>query len=120
MENFGLPSLGGVPVVGATSQPLQVVTPNVGVTVKEEPMTAVTPAAKYFAEPETTIAKEENKAIAKAVIEDILKADVPVEEKKAPVKKAPAKKAAAKAKPKAKPSKKPAAKAKAKAKPKKK
>lgn len=99
MDNFGLPSIGGAPVLGTTATGFQVVTPNatrVVEEVKPEPKKAVD-VKQYFTEPvkpQTAPAKD----LAKSVFESVLKQgdDTPVVKKKPVAKKAPAKKTTAK------------------------
>lgn len=103
MDNFGLPSIGGAPVLGTTATGFQVVTPNatrVAEEIKPEPKKAVD-VKQYFTEPVKTQNKPA-KDLAKSVFESVLKQgdDTPAAKKpiakKATAKKTTAKKAAVK------------------------
>ena len=103
MDNFGLPSIGGAPVLGSTATGFQVVTPNatrVAEGVKPEPKKAVD-VKQYFTEP-VKPQTEPAKDLAKSIFESVLKQgdDTPAAKKpvakKAATKKTTAKKAAVK------------------------
>lgn len=122
MSNFGLPSVGGLPGVGAGSVPnIQVVTPYATKPVSEP--TTVAPAYPVAPESAPATTQVVDKAIAKEVFQSAIKPaeadDEPVKKPakaKTPVKKAVAKKKATikKVAAKVKAATKPAAKAKAK------
>ena len=101
MNNFGLPSVGGLPGVGAGSVPIiQVVTPNATKPVSEP--TTVAPAYPVAPESAPTATQVIDKAIAKEIFQDVIKpAEADDEPVKKPAKakaKTPAKKATAKKK----------------------